>query len=208
MLAARSLQTASLWWHCQSTRQTPQEPRFSEGHCRFWPSVRAQHMLWILKRLVWIFTRPERQREVEACTIYYTILCKKVKWYFKQSHSLGKFRHAPRTNGTSEWFWHLLMFISLYVCKSENLTVSYLYQILELNRQVFLSKRVSPTQQLQQRKGKKGLTVWFAQCICVLSLSEFPFGFPAPVAQMALPSGLWRSGWSPSRWASTVKTSA
>lgn len=127
-------------------------------------------MLWILKRLVWIFTRPERQREVEACTIYYTILCKKVKWYFKQSHSLGKFRHAPRTNGASEWFWHLLMFISLYVCKSENLTVSYLYQILELNRQVFLSKRVSPTQQLQQRKGKKvwlcGLLSVFVFCLC------------------------------------------
>jgi len=89
------------------------------------------------------------------------------------------------------------MFYTLY--KREYLTASYLYQILKLNGQVFLSKCVSSTQQLQQGKGKKGLTVWVAECICVLFLSEFPFGFPAPVAQTALPSGLWRSGWSPSR---------
>ncbi len=75
------------------------------------------------------------------------------------------------TSGAAEWF---VIFRCLSHCRcarGRNMTVSFLYQILELNRQVFFLQRVSfPPNNYNKGKARKvslcGLLNVFVFCLC------------------------------------------
>ncbi len=75
------------------------------------------------------------------------------------------------TSGAAEWFGIFRCLSHCRCARGRNLTVSYLYQILKLNRQVFFLQRVSfPPNNYNKGKAKKvslcGLLNVFVFCLC------------------------------------------
>lgn len=81
-------------------------------------------------------------------------------------HSLVKLRHAPRTSSAAEWFGIFWCLSHRMHARGKNPTVTYLYQILEPNRQDFRSQYVSFPPNNCKKVSLCGLLNVFMFCVC------------------------------------------